>query len=62
MKKSGQRQEVVFLALAVAVLAIAVGLFMAVRASDRGGKESPATPAQEQAEEETGEAGGHPAG
>jgi hypothetical protein len=61
MRGTGQRQEVGFLALAVAVLAIAVALFVGVRALERPREQPAAEPTvEEPAAVETVEAG--PAG
>ena len=48
MSRTGQRQDVAFLALAVAVLAIAVALFVGIRALSNRSAAKPAAPAIEQ--------------
>ncbi len=48
MSRTGQRQDVAFLALAVAVLAIAVALFVGIRALSSRSAAKPAAPAVEQ--------------
>jgi hypothetical protein len=52
MSRSGQRQDVAFLALAVAVLAIAVALFVGIRALSSRGTAKPASPPQQLAAQE----------
>lgn len=56
MSESGRRQDVAFLTLAVAVLAIAVALFVVMRAIPKQGSGAPTEETQEEKAEKPGEA------